>query len=457
MFYFNNIYNIISVLKATSQTEWITSYTIYTDVASRIDFNVTLIDTPGFGDTKGLAQDSKIISQIEHLFSASNGASIKTIDAICFVLKAPDARLTESQKYIFESILGLFGKDMGENVFSLIAFADGQKPPVLSALAAFDGYSLSFNTYFTFNNSAFFVDNKVFDNSFSKRFWNMGMNSCEIFFRSLKEIKAINISLTSQVLSTRSELNRIASLVRNEIKIGLDQIRILENDVKEFCEFTTLMKDNENFHYTVIEKQIRKVDISGQGIHTTTCLNCNFTCHENCSRSKDEEKEKCSVMDEDGKCTKCPQNCIWQQHSNTRYIFEQVLLPTQRTYNEMFSIFNKAFIKRLSKSRKISDSCNEIIQIKCCLETKRRKIESHMENLHKIALHPELKWVSQYIDLLIETELREKRPGFNTRLEELHNAKDQHNIRNHVADLICRLDFLLKSVDELFKQDLNIF
>ncbi|CAC5362073.1 unnamed protein product [Mytilus coruscus] len=438
--------------QATSQTEWITTYTIYKDMSSRINFNVTLIDTPGFGDTKGLAQDFKIASQIEHLFSASNSASIETIDAICFVLKAPDARLTESQKYIFESVLALFGKDVGENIYSLITFTDGQIPPVLSALASFDGCSLSFNTYFTFNNSAFFVDNRFTGNAFAKRFWDMGMDSFEVFFRSLKERKRTNLSLTSTVLFTRSELNTTTSLLRNEIKICLDKISILEDDMREVHELTRLMKDNEHFHYTVIETKVRKVDISGQGIHTTTCLNCNVTCHENCSRPKDEEKEKCSVMDANGKCTKCPNKCIWQQHSNTRYILKQDLIPTQRTYNEMFSVFNQASNNKSSKARTLSDTCTEIVQIKCCLEIKKRKIDSNLKNLHEIALHPEIKWLSPYIDLLIETELREKNPGFNKRLEELHNAKEQTNIRNHFEDCICRCDFALKSVDELLKK-----
>lgn len=411
-----------------------------------------MIDTPGFGDTKGLAQDSKIASQIERLFSARQSASIKTIDAICFVLKAPDARLTESQKYIFESVLALFGKDVGKNIYSLITFADGQIPPVLSALASFNGSLLSFNTHFTFNNSAVFVDNRFTGNAFAKRFWDMGMDSFEVFFKSLNESNGTNLSLTSTVLSTRLELNSTASLLRNEIKMCLEKIRILENDMEEFHEFTRLMKDNENFHYTVIETKTRKVDIGGQGIHTTTCLNCNVTCHENCSKPKDEEKEKCSVMDANGKCTKCPNKCIWQQHSNTRYIFKQDFIPTQRTYNEMFSVFNQASNNRSSKAKTLTDTCTEIIQIKCCLETKKMKIESHMENLNEIALHPEIKWLSHYIDLLIETELREKRPGFNTRLEELHSAKEQTNIRNHFADCIRRCDFALKSVDELLKK-----
>ncbi|CAC5357656.1 unnamed protein product [Mytilus coruscus] len=443
--------------QANSQTEWITSYTIYNDVSSRIDFSVTLIDTPGFGDTKGLDQDSKIVSQIERLFTAANTSiSIKTIDAVCFILKAPDARLTESQKYIFESILALFGNDMRENIYSLITFADGQIPPVLSSLAAFDGSPLPFNTYFTFNNSAFFVDNRNENNTFSKRFWDMGITSCEVFFRSLKEIKTANLSLTSNVLFTRTELNSTSNLLLNEIEFGFDKVRILKNVIEEFRECTKMMKDNENFHYTVQESRNKKIDISGQGIHTTTCLNCSFTCHENCSKSKDEEKRDCSVMDQNGKCTKCPNNCIWQDHSNTHFIFKKELISTRMTYESMLLSYRKAFIKRSSKARKLAETRNEMLQIKSNLLIQKEKIETNTNKLKEIALQPEIKSISPYIDLLKESELREKKPGFNQRLEQLQKAKKQILVRKLCTECISEFDSALQTANELLILDTSI-
>jgi hypothetical protein len=79
---------------------------------------------------------------------------VATIDAVCFILKAPDSRLTSTQKYIFEAILSLFGNDIKDNICTLITFADGQTPPVLAGLQALEHKSLPYDLYFTFNNSA---------------------------------------------------------------------------------------------------------------------------------------------------------------------------------------------------------------------------------------------------------------------------------------------------------------
>jgi hypothetical protein len=70
-------------------------------------------------------------------------------------LKAPDSRLTSTQKYIFEAILSLFGNDIKDNICTLITFADGQKPPVLAGLEALEHKSLPYKLYFTLLNGIF--------------------------------------------------------------------------------------------------------------------------------------------------------------------------------------------------------------------------------------------------------------------------------------------------------------
>ena len=60
---------------------------------------------------------------------------------------------------------------------------------------------------------------------------------------------------------------------------------------------------NKNFEYQVKEVQVVKVDVP-RGIHTTTCLNCNFTCHENCIYADDDQKMLCQAM-KNRICSEC--------------------------------------------------------------------------------------------------------------------------------------------------------
>ncbi len=90
----------------------ITAYQLNHMDGFRVPYSLTIVDTPGFGDTRGISHDQKITAQIHSFFSARGG--INCIDAVCFVVQASLARLTHTQKYIFDSILSIFGKDIAQ-------------------------------------------------------------------------------------------------------------------------------------------------------------------------------------------------------------------------------------------------------------------------------------------------------------------------------------------------------
>ncbi len=98
--------------QAHSQTSTITAYTIHRMEGSRIPYSLTIIDTPGFGDTAGLKRDNLITEQIKEFFSLEGRNGISHLDAIGFVTQSALARLTHTQQYIFDSILAIFGKDV---------------------------------------------------------------------------------------------------------------------------------------------------------------------------------------------------------------------------------------------------------------------------------------------------------------------------------------------------------
>ena len=74
--------------QAKSQTKKITSYTIYLEPWFRVPFSVTVIDTPGFGDTGGINKDKEIKDQIGSFFTTGRHGGIGHIDAIGFVIQS---------------------------------------------------------------------------------------------------------------------------------------------------------------------------------------------------------------------------------------------------------------------------------------------------------------------------------------------------------------------------------
>ena len=54
--------------QAVSQTEWISAYTFHWWNSSPLPYTLTIIDTPGFGDTRGLERDQKSPSKSKIFF-----------------------------------------------------------------------------------------------------------------------------------------------------------------------------------------------------------------------------------------------------------------------------------------------------------------------------------------------------------------------------------------------------
>ena len=55
--------------QAFSQTSYITAYTIHHQKGFKVDHTLTIIDTPGFGHTRGIQRDTEITKQIHDFFT----------------------------------------------------------------------------------------------------------------------------------------------------------------------------------------------------------------------------------------------------------------------------------------------------------------------------------------------------------------------------------------------------
>ena len=323
--------------KVTSQsqsvTQKITAYTIYHHEGSSINYTLTIIDTPGFGDTRGLRRDKEIITQIKDFFSTPvKEGGVDHLDAIGFVTQASLARLTPTQRYVFDSILSVFGKDIQGNIFMMITFADGNHPPAVDAIKE---AKISYTKYFKFNNSAVYPCseqmNEEGDSSgdeergdFNKMFWEMGIKSFKHFFRSFKKVTPQSLLLTNEVLMERQRIETMISGLRVQIN-GLAKIDELHRENQILKAHETDIRTNKDFKYCINVTKQRMVNLEPRH-YVTNCLVCNRTCHESCIYSKHDDKWRCSAMDGQGrevaKCKVCPGQCHWKQHVNNPYYFE---------------------------------------------------------------------------------------------------------------------------------------
>ena len=89
-----------STSQAQSMTSWVSAFTLHFQKGFRIPFSITLIDTPGFGDTRGFTYDEVIVNQIKDFFTNDLICQSSEITCIGLVMQSSQARITAEQKYI---------------------------------------------------------------------------------------------------------------------------------------------------------------------------------------------------------------------------------------------------------------------------------------------------------------------------------------------------------------------
>ncbi|KAK1879426.1 Verrucotoxin subunit beta [Dissostichus eleginoides] len=448
--------------QAESQTSEVTVYKINHQEGFKIPFSLTVVDTPGFGDTRGIGRDKEITEQIRRLFTSANGVS--EIDAVCFVTQASLARLTATQRYVFDSVLSIFGKDVAENIQMLVTFADGKQPPVLEAInnsrVPCPKNELGLPVHFKFNNSAFFADNRSSneqasdensdedDDDFDEMFWKMGIKSMEKFFNALAKLTTKSLLMTQEVLKERRHLEAAVEGLQPQVKAGLAKLEQIKTTKEKIKEHETAMTSNENFVIEVdVIKPVKK-QLTKKGEYITNCQNCSITCHYPCMIADDSQKRGCASMDSSGRCTVCPGKCIWSVHFNQTYSWDYVQVKESQTLEELKVKYNKAAKEKMTVQELIESQEEEIDHLQEMIVSLMDQSSNSLTRLQEIALRPNPLTTPDYIDMLIEGEKAEAKVGYQARVRSLEEMREKATIISRVA----KRQKLTKTEEELSRE-----
>uniref|UniRef100_A0A672M0Z6 Uncharacterized LOC107575000 n=1 Tax=Sinocyclocheilus grahami TaxID=75366 RepID=A0A672M0Z6_SINGR len=426
--------------QAVSQTSQITAYQINHMDGFRVPYSLTIVDTPGFGDTRGISHDQKITKQIQEFFSADGG--IDNIDAVCFVVQASLARLTHTQKYIFDSILSIFGKDIAENILMMVTFADGKRPPVLEAIKV-SQVPCSTNEskeplHFKFNNSAVFaINNKTAEDeesdfeNFDQMFWKLGISSMRRFFKSLNDMETKSLYLTQEVLKERQQLEVLVEGLQPQINAGLTKLDEIKKTRAALEQHKAEMDANKDFEYEFEINDPKQIENKTSSF-LTNCQTCHFTCHDACVYANDSDKYKCCAM-KDGKCQVCPGKCAWNVHFNQKYKWTYVKEKRKGTYQGLKKRFEAAHGQVMSKEKIFEELEKELMVVQDIVTGLIEKSQKSLERLQEIALKPNPLSTPDYIDLMIESEKQEAKPGFQDRIQSLMEVRKNAVIISKVS------------------------
>lgn len=377
---------------------------------SRLTYTLNVIDTPGLGNTREFERNQRIIDQIRQLFLKTEAEGVLFLDAVCFVVKAADVRLTVALKDMFCSILSLFGKDIESNICTLITFADGAEPPVLGSLKEAD---IPFGSTFQFNNSALFVENiNLTSTSLSNVIWDMDFKSFKQFFEEINHFKTRSLSLTRDVLQERGQLKNIIDEIFPQIKGGLIKLSELRDELDLLKQNKNDMKNSEDFEYNDEE-------VLYSGNYVTNCLNCKTTCHYDCDIGNYDAIRNCCVM-KDGNCTVCPNKCNWTFHRNQNYTAPYSVKKVKKTSEKMKMKYEEANKRKLFHESLLQNKLLDLENIFVSVENMMTKMNCCTSRLKEIELRPDPLYTLDHSDLMIQAENYEKQPGYQSRISEVN-------------------------------------
>lgn len=367
---------------AKSITRDITAYTIHHQPWFKIPYTVTIIDTPGFGDTSGMERDREIQRQIKAFFEARWPKGVDVLNAIGFVVKENEPKFGPTQSYIFREVFSLFGADLKDNIFIFATHADFTKksPAVKAALRAADAvykkiFRFDFGNLFGDKDGEDDGDNKDEDEDddddvddeeddkdevrmkWRKFLWKHGSNSYEAFLKELDLTDAKSLWMTRENLRIRDHLEHALQNIQESITMGLDELDKLEKEKEVLEKCKDAMEENKEFEYETTEQYLKEEQLSA-GYTAINCRQCNISCLVTRYPWIDNDLKECWLFREtrrrcQGFCNRCINGCAWSEHRTSRSAMRIKTRTVVKTLDELWKKYEEAEGKKMNAEQMI--------------------------------------------------------------------------------------------------------
>ncbi|KAE8595262.1 hypothetical protein XENTR_v10015662 [Xenopus tropicalis] len=411
--------------QAHSQTSDVNIYQLNHMPGFRVPYSLAIIDTPGFGDTRGMGEDNHTMVKLKECFTSVFG--INHIDGIYFVVKASTNRLTVSEKYVFDSVLSLFGRDIKENIQTCTTFADTGRPKALGALIEADvplaRKPSGTPVFFKFNNNFLYAndfddDDEEDTSEAFQKCWDSGFKSAQKMFDALENLDTKSLVLTKEVLIERTQLEITMDGLHSKIQeVALKQTemtrcgQVLRQHQKD-------IQNNGNFEFEQLVTIKMKTDAERNSIN---CRECEDTCHYPCRIALDCMIGLCEVFTLRQVCRLCEHKV--SSHVTEKQKWEHVVKRTKKTYVTMKQRYEEASKERLTTEMVFENLERELNEVEAEEMKLIERAAQCLRRLEAIALKPNPLSTLDYIDMMISTEKREGKLGFHEKIESLEKAK----------------------------------
>ena len=378
--------------------------------------SILLVDSPGFGDTRGPKADTFITNAFAMLFQ-----ELPHLNCVGLVQNATTERLTDRGKAVITNMLELFSKEIKDNLVPVCTFADSGRPLCIDGLKE---DNVPFSRFVKVQNALFSsVSNKSGDGQVrahaeTEMYWNLAVNGIKALFDCAEDMILRPLDPSKDVLKKRQHLQETLHLLSGALSKNAAQVTNIINQINALVEVLGSVPTEK---VKVMTPYTKREDFKTSGTYVTLCSKCNNTCHIPCVIPDDKDKAGCAAIN-NGYCNVCPGNCHWKVHHNASYKW-----VTGETEEE---IVPQDLIDRWAGKQGSAESAIlESINGKGGLRDEQTRVNEMMQKMVKIqdelreqALRNNPGALLVYINGLIEAE--KKRGSSDGVIESLMTAKE---------------------------------
>lgn len=404
------------------------------------DLKLGVIDTPGFGDSRGIDEDKK---HAQRIIAALK--EVEHVNCICLIINGRLSRLTASLRYVLAEITAILPKNILDNV--VVIFTNTANVLDLN----FDLESLS--KYFGKEvEKCFFIENpycqfekaKKKQNKISKRLLAESLKEgfektgreLDKMHKEVKDLPAVHTKHFTQLYEKKKEIECkiLDMLAAYDSQVNLTKEMKKAQEKVEAAQNTK--KLNKDFQTYTTTTRWKRIDTP---YHNTLCgaPGCYKVCHEQCGLPKSFEKEifqYCGGV-RGSTCCNCGHSYLSHYHNEVKMVEETETIPLVNS--EMKKKFEEADtadkIAALTQA-KISEQIKKSEEEKKALS---HKLLITLEEFHVLGLN------KNYAKLL-ESHLF----AVQQRKEASDSKADIASLTNTEKEIQKKLDIVTKTLNE---------
>ena len=284
----------------------------------KLDFNgvtIGILDTPGFGDTRGLDVDKENVKKIVDKVN-----DVEYINCVCLIINGRHSRLTHQLQYVVSEISAVLPKVTSTNTIVVFTNASEQFDVSfeVNQLTPYLGHKLS-------EKNVFYIDNpycklqKMQRSNVTKDLKEAFRQTSESLEKMFNRIKSFGQIHTTFFMDLYWSKEAVENTVHKLLLAAQNKTSLEETIMKkktEIDEAIARRSFNQDFQRSI---KVPKMVMQTTQQHNTTCEECNSNCHPSCGLNLTVDRENlrnCSCMAADrSTCRECGHGYFMHKHA----------------------------------------------------------------------------------------------------------------------------------------------